>query len=261
MATDNNKFNSKSEALLDPNIPMHHQIYIQLRMEILDGLWVGRPNFPGEEELAAQYNVSKITSRRALESLVAENLIRRERGRRPAVTYDPLSAPPLVPAPAVFPTGPYHFEYKIISTNIAIVPAEACVAFDLPPGSRLWSCSRLRSFKGRPHSVSLNIQSPELGAHHSVKDLESKPMPMLLERGGIKPVRLHRRLGVSLPSMEVARHLGISVQQSVLVYTYHLFDKKSETVEWVRIYVHPREAAPLERMNLVDGAWEVLDII
>ncbi len=247
--------------VLDPNIPMHHQIYIQLRMEILDGLWVGRSDFFGEEELAAKFNVSKITSRRALERLDAERLIRRERGRRTVVIYDPRNAKPLVSAPAMFPLGPLHFEYKVLSIGVAIVPAEACAAFDLPPGSHLWSCSRLRSFEGRPHSITLNVQTPEFGAHHAIQDLEAMPMPLLLARAGKAPVRLYRRLGVALPSMEVARYLGISLQDSTLVYTYTLFDENEEIVEWVRIHVHPREPVPLEKMNLIQGTWEMLDVI
>ena len=261
MATKNKENKSSDNSLLDPNIPMHHQIYIQLRMEILDGMWVGRANFPGEEELAAQYNVSKITSRKALESLVADNLIRRERGRRSSVIFDPSKTNTLNPAPAVFPLGSNQFDYSMLSIDTTIAPAGACDAFGLPPGSHLWTCSRLRSFQNRAHSVSISIQPPEQGALHSVEDLESTSMPVLMERAGIKSTRLHRRLSVSLPSLEVARHLGISIQQSVLVYTYRLFDDNQNTVEWVRNYVHPREPAPVERINLVNDTWEVLDIL
>lgn len=252
---------TESNTLLHAGIPMQHQIYIQLKMEILDGLWVGRSDFLGEEELAAKFNVSKITSRGALKRLVAEGLIRRERGRRPVVTYDPRAAKPLVSAPAMFPLGPRYFKYKILSTGVTNVPAEACAAFDLQPGSRLWNCSRLRLFEGRPHSVTLNVQTLEFGSQHLDEDLETMPMPLLLARAGRKPTRLHRRLGVALPSMEVARSLSISLQDSTLVYTYTLFDEKEEIIEWVRIHVHPQEPAPLEKMNLVQGTWEALDVM
>src|SRR5258707_8505936 len=77
------------EALFDPNISLHHQIYQQMRTEILDGMWVGRDDFPGEEELAARYGVSVITSRKSLGRLVEEGLVERGRGRRPRATYEP----------------------------------------------------------------------------------------------------------------------------------------------------------------------------
>src|SRR5258705_13882261 len=89
--------------LLDPNIPMHYQLYIQLRMEILDGLWASRTDFPGEEELANQCKVSVITSSKALARLVEDGLIRRERGRRPTVSFDTSAVPTLRSPSTIFP--------------------------------------------------------------------------------------------------------------------------------------------------------------
>jgi hypothetical protein len=38
-----------------------------------------------------------------------------------------------------------------------------------PHGSELWHIRRLRTFEGRPHSATYNIQEPELGRLHSLK--------------------------------------------------------------------------------------------
>ncbi|MGW0581318.1 GntR family transcriptional regulator [Streptomyces sp. NPDC002920] len=52
--------------VLNPDVPMQQQIYRQLKAEILDGLWVGRTDFPGERELAERFNVSVVTARTPL---------------------------------------------------------------------------------------------------------------------------------------------------------------------------------------------------
>ena len=52
----------------DATVPLHHQVYLQLRCEIGDGLWADR-KFPGEHEVANQFGVSVITARAALERL------------------------------------------------------------------------------------------------------------------------------------------------------------------------------------------------
>jgi GntR family transcriptional regulator len=247
--------------LLDPNIPMHHQMYIQLRMEILDGLWASRSSFPGEEELARQFDVSVITSRKALDRLAADGLIRRERGRRPAVTHELTSSDSAFGTPTIFPIAARPFGYEVLSVGVVQVPAEACQALRVPPGHELWRCMRLRTFEGRRHSVSVNVQLPEFGALHRDEELSKLAMRDILERAGRPLVRLERKVGVSYPDREVAAALGTALLQSLLVYSYIARDGDEEPIEWVRIYLHPDEQPPMEVLNLANHSWEALEII
>jgi DNA-binding GntR family transcriptional regulator len=123
------------------------------------------------------------------------------------------------------------------------------------------SCSRLRRFQGRPHSVSQSVQRPELGSQHSLEALGRLPMVEIVQSAGKTFSRLHRRLSVALPNANAARHLGISLQRPKLVYTYALTDQEEKVIEWVRIYVHPDEPSPFETMSLVEHTWESLDVV
>lgn len=247
--------------LLDPNAPMHYQLYVQLRMEILDGLWQNRDDFPGEEELAVQSKVSVITSRQALARLAADSLIRRERGRRPVVSYDATQAPKVKSPSTIFPIAARPFQYTTLTLGVVPVPSAACRALGVRVGTPLWQCQRLRKFNRRPHSVSMNVQLPSLGERHSRKDLASLSMRDILEQIGRPISRLERQVSVRLPSALAARHLGISLLQSVLVYTYAVSDRSGQMLEWVRIYLHPKEETPVESMNLTNRTWETLDVI
>ena len=66
----------------NPSVPLYHQIYLQLKDELTDGIWYGSQSFYGEDELARTYGVSNITARKVLGKLAEEGLIQRSRGRR-----------------------------------------------------------------------------------------------------------------------------------------------------------------------------------
>jgi GntR family transcriptional regulator len=244
--------------LLDPNVPIHQQLYLLLRNEILDGLWAHAQAFPGEQEMAERYGVSVITSRKVLDRLGAEGLLERGRGRRPKVTYVPPPARRAAP-PVIFSRKVAEaFAYEVLSVGTAPAPAEACDTFGLPHGSPLWQLKRLRRFEGRPHSVTHNAQSPERGAAHDPAMLGRRAMGQILAGEGVKLGRLTRRIGVALAPVDVAGPLGISVHDACLLHTMTLADTAGAPVEWLRIYVHPAETMPTEVFDLRSSAWETI---
>jgi len=238
----------------DDAVPLHHQIYLQLRHEIADGLWVDKP-FPGENEVAELFGVSVITSRGALDRLARENWVVRRRGKGTTVIRQP---EPVARArvPALVPVGrPRPYRYELLETHEGTAPAAACDAFGLPVGSVLWQCRRLREYKGEPHSVTHNAQRSELGRLHTARELGSRPMAAILRSRGIDIARMARRTGVAHAPPLVAAHLGLTVVDPVLVTEFTLSDREGAVIEWVRIHLHPDQSAPEETMDLTTGVW------
>ena len=62
-------------------IPLYHQLYKLLRATIIRGEWVPGAMIPPESELCRTFQVSQITARQALDNLVNDGLIYRQRGR------------------------------------------------------------------------------------------------------------------------------------------------------------------------------------
>ena len=181
----------------DPAVPLHHQVYLELRRQIADGLWQGRTDFPGERELADRLGISVITTRAAMERLVSDGLIERRRGRRPQILYRPdeLAVPRAEPEPGMLEYGPFRpYTYSVLVAEVSIVPAEACAAFGLTAGDELWQCLRLRSYAGRPRSVSHNVQDPRVGERHTQEQLQREPMAHLLTGQGLVIARIRRRI-------------------------------------------------------------------
>ncbi|WP_040491213.1 GntR family transcriptional regulator [Ilumatobacter nonamiensis] len=243
----------------DPSVPLHHQIYLQLRREIADGLWTGRTDFPGEREVAELFDASVITSRSALDRLSTEGWIRRQRGKRPRVIHQP-SAGSAAPRPDLMPVGRFRpYSYEVLFAEVRIAPAEACAAFDLEPGSSLWQCSRVRTFDGRPHSVTHNAQRPEVGELHDARGLSSRPMTSLLAKHGHTVATMRRRMSVGQAPPSATAALGITIAKPVLTITFTLHDAADGVIQWVRLYLHPDHATPEETMNIENGSWSAAE--
>ncbi|MCT2194479.1 substrate-binding domain-containing protein [Paenibacillus sp. p3-SID1389] len=66
--------------------PMYEKIFDDVKQKILDHSYKPGDRIPSEKELAEEYQVSRITSKRALEMLAAEGIIVRKPGRGSFVT-------------------------------------------------------------------------------------------------------------------------------------------------------------------------------
>lgn len=245
--------------MLDADVPLHHQIYLHLRAEIADGAWVGRDGFPGEIDLAKRFGVSVITSRRALNRLSEEGYIKRGRGKRTRVVREPAAAQSGA-APAIIqtsPGAPRAFTYQVLSRGVDIAPAESCAAFGLPAGTKLWMCSRLRSYQGRPHSVTLNVQPVALGENLPLRKLQKQPMTQILRDSGVKFSRLSRRISAALAPPHAAGPLGLTLNDPTLVYTFTHHDDRDAVVQWVRIWVRSDEPSSEEVFSYETGAWSM----
>lgn len=87
-------------------VPLYEQLYRYVRDEIDAGRLAPGARVPSEKELALQFHVSRITSKRALEKLATEGAVQRARGRGSFVALPAVEAalgqqtePPLRPRP------------------------------------------------------------------------------------------------------------------------------------------------------------------
>lgn len=61
--------------------PLYEQIYRHIMNKIIDGEYKKGDRVPSEQELSKQFNVSRITSKKALDTLAENNIIERIRGK------------------------------------------------------------------------------------------------------------------------------------------------------------------------------------
>jgi GntR family transcriptional regulator len=205
-------------------------------------------------ELAARFGVSVVTTRAAISRLVDDGWVQRARGRGTRVVAPPEIPPP--PGPPLVSVGRRRlYGYTVLDAAVRTAPAEACRAFGLLPGTDLWQCSRLRTFEGRPHSVTHNAQRVERGNRHTARRLATLPMTAIFSAEGVEVASLRRSARAAHAPAGVAEPLGLTLSDPVLVTTFTVHGVDDDLLEWVRIYLHPDEAAPEERMDLRSGTW------
>jgi DNA-binding transcriptional regulator YhcF (GntR family) len=113
-------------------VPYHYQLRELLRDEIAAGRWEVGERLPSERELCETFNLSRTTVREAIDALVNEGLLRREKGRGTFVA-EPKILESLLQTPIGFTDSMleqgYHVETKVL--RIEIVPAPRTVAHEL----------------------------------------------------------------------------------------------------------------------------------
>jgi Transcriptional regulators len=127
-------------------VPLHHQVYLDLKAALDAGEWSVGKQLPPERELARRYGCSLITVRRALDELSREKRLERARGRGTFVLPTRLERPL---------NGALTFTQEIQrqgldpSTRLLAARPEAATeqvaaALELEPGSPTLYLERLR---------------------------------------------------------------------------------------------------------------------
>lgn len=70
-------------------VPAYYQIETDLKKRIMRHEWEINSRLPAEEELAKQYDVSRLTLRQALAELEKDGIIRKQRGKGTFINADP----------------------------------------------------------------------------------------------------------------------------------------------------------------------------
>jgi GntR family transcriptional regulator len=116
----------------DLPIPYHYQLRELLRDEITSGRWEVGEQLPSERELCEAFRLSRTTIREAIDALVSEGLLRREKGRGTFVA-EPKIIEKWLEAPDSFTESMleqgYQIETKVL--NLSVVPAPHKVAREL----------------------------------------------------------------------------------------------------------------------------------
>ena len=191
-------------------IPLYYQIQQQLRDAIISGdLGPGDP-IPPEPSLAADAGVSRFTIRQAIDDLVRQGLVVRNRGRGTFVTFSAAS-------PAAKPLS----SFSQALGRLGVRPAEhfksfaedspsqqARTAFGLRPQDTVVNIVRVRERNGEPvaleHITVPSSVAPEL--HES--DINGSPVRDVLRRKyGVELTRAHETLRVGALDKEAAETL------------------------------------------------------
>jgi len=205
----------------------YHQIYLVLREQLQEGRFVH--GLPGELELARQFDVGRVTVRRALEQLVDERLIVREVGRGTRLTTRAEQgdaragkAPPGTPATRLsgllenIVAVSRSTTVKVIEWSVIRASHDMAEALQISENDKVRKAVRRRSSDAGPVSH-ITTWVPETLAHGFGRaELTRKPMLELLEESGIELGRAVQTISARQANAEVARELKVALGTALL---------------------------------------------
>lgn len=216
--------------------PLYHQIFTILRSQILDGRLEPGALVPGEEELTRQFNVSRITARRALAELAAEGLVTRGRGRGTHVA--PRNEPPPVRAGVegllenLLAMG-LKTSVNLIEFGYEPAPPDAAAALRIAPGEIVQRSVRVRSLDVGPFSYLTTYVPAEIGRKFGRKDLAEAPLLSLLERSGVVISGADQTISATLADPRVAPALETVVGAPLIRISRSVQDQAGRGVEYL----------------------------
>jgi GntR family transcriptional regulator len=221
-------------------VPLHHQVYLDLRAAIDAGEWQPGDQLPTERDLSSRYGCSLITVRRALDELARERRVQRARGRGTFVMSPPIE---------LNFQGPMSFseemqrrgldaETRVVAARPESATESIASALRLEPGSPTLYLERLRLGGGEPMLLEMVHLPAERFPGLLASDLEHNSLYHLLTTRYRTPVARAREAlePVLLPTRE-ARLLGVKPRTLALLVEGTAYAIDSTPVEFSRTYV------------------------
>ncbi len=216
--------------------PLYHQIFLILRNKILDETYPPKSLIPNEHQIMEMFNVSRITAKRALNDLAAENYVIRQRGkgtrvcdRLPVVPFD-------VPSDDLI-ENLYQIGLKTKARilHFAYITASTSVAKNLEIEERevVQTAIRIRSYYGKPFSHVTSYVPESIGQAYTKDDLGNTPLFQLIQRRGIKIDRAEHHVSSILADPIVAPLLEVEVGSPLLKVNKVIFDDNQRPVQYL----------------------------
>ncbi len=221
-------------------VPLHHQVYLDLRAALDAGEWRPGEQIPPERELAGRYGCSVITVRRALGDLARERRLKRTRGRGTFVSRPPIQLD-------LDGTMTFSEELQLLghdpSTRVVsaeTLPADSRVAeaLELPVGADVVHLERLRMADGEPLLLEQVFLPAARFPGLLAGDLEAGSLyQLLVDRYDTAVVRAREALEPIALAAREARLLGVEPHRPALLIEGLAFDRFGMPVEFARSYV------------------------
>jgi GntR family transcriptional regulator len=200
------------------SLPVYHQLHLVLSQRIRDGVHAPGSRFPSEFALAAKYDVSRVSVRRALAQLEADGLIARRRGAGTFVTERKREGdrPTTGEIDNLITIGMETDTRLLYHGPARNPPPQACAALGLEPGQALVEIERLRLHQGQPFSLTSLYLRPAEAALLDIAALGSAPVVSALDRAGLPAAKAEQTISATLADDEVAGRLDVSLGSAVV---------------------------------------------
>ncbi len=227
-----------AELVRTEGIPVYVQIREQLRQEITGGSLKRGEQLPAEHELAARFNVSRMTIRESIEDLVNEGLLYRRHGVGTFVAFPHLTRDHTRLTSFFDKAADEGIEVRASLLKLEVIPAPLPVAtaLDVAPGTQIIRVKTLRFANGVPITIHDAHMPHKLFASIINENLEVHHLWDLFEKCGYRVKRAVQRLEAREADKEVAHLMRIKVGAPILFKERTVYAADGTPVEFTYCY-------------------------
>jgi len=224
-------------------VPLYHQLYSVLKKSILNGTISYDSQMPTEQQLAAAFDVSRITAKRAMDELASENLIARFRGKGSHVTFR--YTPQTERAPVVgmlenLAEMGKHSIVHVISLEEVVPPANIRQRLELCERETAHKLVRISSNEDdEPYAyyVSWTIG---ISKGFTKENLESRLRLDVIRDNGIKLTKIEQVLGAESASVRVSQDLQVEPGAALLSVRRQLYNDEGKVIDVLDCLYNPK---------------------
>lgn len=190
--------------------PLYLQVRERLLRRLIDGDWQPGDLIPSETQLASEYQVSQGTVRKAIDTMVRENLLRRRQGRGTFVAtsdddtfvfqffrLQPDDGARVIPSS------------RVLSVGRATAPRGVAAVLGLDDGSEVLRIRRIRLLSGVPALIErIFLDAGRFKSFPAARDTPNNLYDLYSRQWGITVGRTEERLKAVTADADEARHLG-----------------------------------------------------
>lgn len=214
-------------------MPLYHQIFLQLRDEIVSGARGHGTHLPTEQDLSALFGVSRITARRVLDELAAQNFVARKRRVGTTVTFhSPVKSIEANIDTALDSLLKLGHATQVRVVEVAVEPAPLAIseALALPAGTPVLRAVRIRTLDGIPLGYVLSYMPARFAPVVTREALEERPMLELLALAGHGAETAEQTIGAMLADTTMAEALDIEPRAALLRIQRTVHDKSGAPI-------------------------------
>ncbi len=186
----------------DLPVPLYHQLKTVLLQQLRQGHWKSDDKLPTEDELGAQFGVSKATVRQALRDLAQAGLVRREQGRGTFVADNKIRFGPrqLNSFTQEMREMGAQAGSRVLEQKVVPAAEEVARKLQVPPGTPIFLLYRLRVAGGEP----MGLQTVHIPADFvpGIAEIDFEPASLY--------ETLEKRFGL-LPDHASQKHFAVAV--------------------------------------------------
>nr|WP_232372520.1 GntR family transcriptional regulator [Acuticoccus mangrovi] len=219
------------------------KVYLLLRDQIATGDLPAGSRLPGEPSLAVDFNVSRVTIRRALARLAEEGMVERRAGSGTFVKGEKPKVHAVIADVAnvfghLIEMG-RSTDVRLLSFEYMRPPEVVRDALHLAVDEQVQRSTRVRLVDGVAFSYLTAYVPERIGRVYSEADLAQMPLLELMERTGLRSEEARQEISAVLAGPDVAEALDVDVGAPLVSLTRVVYGPQEQGMEYLHALYRP----------------------